>query len=182
MRKLNSVLGIVLIALMLFHIIVGAFQLMGFLPGGNAVMKTAAWIMLAAAALHTLIGIKLTFDTVYALKRSGKNYFGENKLFWIRRISGFALLVFMAAHVVIFVGHGDGSGFRLNFYDIPELVCSLLFVCALLVHIVFNIRPLMTALGASKAKEFIADAAFILTVLLLFAGAAFAVYFVRWQL
>ncbi len=180
MRKTNAILGPVIFALFLLHIIIGSLQLTGLLPGGNAVMQVFSWLLIGAVGVHTLIGIKLTADTLRAIKRSGAGYFRENKLFWIRRISGFAVMLLIAAHTLLFIGHGSGGAFRLNLFDLPQLIMSVLLVLSLLLHIVTNIRPLMIAFGVRGAKDLIADTAVIFSVLLLAAGAAFVVYFVRW--
>ena len=101
MRKFNAVLGMSIFALFLIHIILGSMQLAGVMPGRNVIMIVGTILLLAAVGLHTLIGIKLTADTMKAIKKSGANYFKDNKLFWIRRISGFALMFFIAAHIII---------------------------------------------------------------------------------
>lgn len=180
MRRSNAILGIVISALFLLHIIIGSLQLAELIPGGNAVMQAGSWLLIAAVIAHTVIGIKLTFDTLTAIKKSGAGYFRENKLFWIRRISGFAVMLFIAAHIILFMGHGSGGAFRLNLFDLPQLMMSILLVLSVMLHIVTNIRPLMIAFGARGAKDFIADMAVILSVLLLASGIAFVVYFVRW--
>ena len=182
MRKFNAILGPVILAFFLLHIIIGSLQLTGLTPGGNTVMQIGAWLLIAAVGAHTVIGIKLTVDTLAAIKRSGASYFRENKLFWIRRISGFAVMLFIAAHIILFMGHGSGGAFRLNVFDVPQFIMSVLLVLSVLLHIVTNIRPLMIALGSRSAKEFIADIAVVFSVLLLFSGIAFVVYFVRWLL
>ena len=180
MRKINAILGMVIFALFLLHIIIGSLQLSGLIPGGNIVMQTGSWLLIAAVGVHTVIGIKLTVDTLTAIKKSGASYFRENKLFWIRRISGLAVMFYIAAHLMLFMGHGSGGAFRLNVFDLPQLIMSILLVISVLVHIVTNIRPLMIALGSRGAKDFIADMAVIFSVLLLVSGAAFVVYYVRW--
>lgn len=169
-----------ILALFILHIIIGSLQLFGFIPGGNPVMQVGAWLLIAAVSVHAVIGIKLTADTLKALKKSGAGYFRENMLFWIRRISGFAVMLFIVSHVIVFSGHGSGGGFRLELFDTPQLISAVLLVVSVLVHAVTNIRPLMAALGAGSIRRFLADAAFVLSVLLLAAGAAFVVYFVRW--
>lgn len=178
-RKFNAVLSIAILALFLLHAAVGLLQLSGLASGGNVLLKTGAWVMLAAVAVHAVIGTVLTVETLKTVKKSGTGHFRENKLFWVRRISGFALMFFLVSHVFVFSGKG-GEAFRLNEFDIPQLVCSLLLVISLLVHVVSNMRPLMLALGAGKAREFVGDLAFVLSVLLLAAGAAFVIYYFRW--
>ena len=183
LRKLNAILTAAIMLLFLFHIITGSLQLAGIVPGGNMVMKIAAEIMGVAVLAHALTGAKLTADTLIAQKKSGAGgYYKENRLFWARRISGFAVLLFMLAHTSIFAGNNkSGAAFRLNLFDVPQLVCSLLLVLTLLLHIGTNIKPLMNAFGVSgRSKELSADIAVIVSVLLLLAGAAFVIYFIRW--
>ena len=180
MRKFNAILAHTIITLFLLHIIIGSLQLTGLVPGGNVIMKIGSWLLIAAVGAHTVIGIKLTADTLAAMKKSGASYFRENKLFWIRRISGFAVMFFIAAHIILFMGYGSGGAFRLNLFDVPQLIMSILLVLSVLLHIVTNIRPMMLGSGIRGAKEFIADMAVIFSVLLLVSGIAFVVYFVRW--
>ncbi len=180
MRKFNAILGMAITALFLFHAVFGSLQLSGIVNGGSVIMKIAATIMLVGILIHIVIGTKLTIDTVKAMKRSGVSYFRENRLFWIRRISGFALMVFIVSHIIVFAGQTRDGVFRLNLFDVPQLISSILLVLTLILHIITNIRPLMIALGADKAKNYAGDAAIVLSVLLLLAGAAFVVYFIRW--
>ena len=180
MRKFNAILAPVIFALFLLHIIIGSLQLTGLIPGGNVIMHAGSWFLIAAVGVHTVIGIKLTADTLAAMRKSGAGYFRENKLFWVRRISGFAVMLFIAAHIIMFMGHGSGGSFRLNLFDVPQLIMSVLLVLSLLLHIVTNIRPMMLGFGARGGKEFAADLAVIFSAVLLAAGAAFAVYYARW--
>ena len=84
-------------------------------------------------------------------------------------------------HLVTNTGqNGSGGAFRLNLFDVPQLIMSILLVLSVLLHIVTNIRPMMLGSGIRGAKEFIADMAVIFSVLLLVSGIAFVVYFVRW--
>ena len=58
MRKINAILGPLMIILLAVHGIWGAFQLSGIVPGGSVVRKVLSYIMIAAVAAHILIGIK----------------------------------------------------------------------------------------------------------------------------
>ncbi len=179
MRRVNAVLAMGITALFFVHAVMGGFQLMGLMSGGNTVMKVLAWVMMISIVLHMLIGIKLTADTVIAIKRSGASYFGENKLFWIRRISGLALMLFIVTHLMIF--SNSGTPVRLGFFGTAQLISQILLAVTLALHIITNIRPLMTALGLRGFRELLLDVMLVTAVLLLFAGAAFVVYFIRWQ-
>ncbi len=178
MRRVNSVLAMLIAALFFVHAALGGFQLMGVLPK-NTLMKVISEIMMTLIAGHVLFSIKLTADTVIALKRSGAGYFRENKLFWIRRISGFALMFFIISHLNIF-GKDNGSPARLQPFGAPELISQILLALTLALHIISNIKPLMLSLGLKSFKELAIDAMLIAAVILLFAGAGFLVYFIRW--
>ncbi|MGP1419306.1 MAG: hypothetical protein ACTTJZ_05820 [Sphaerochaetaceae bacterium] len=180
MRKVNAFLGIAIIILLLLHGISGAFQLIGIIPGGNALRQGLSWLMVSALALHAFIGVKLTIDTLKAIKKSGASYFRENKLFWIRRISGFAIIVFAIYHVCIFMSP-DGEDFRLALFEGGQLAGSLLLVLSVCLHVLSNIKPLMISFGADKARKFIVDILFVLVVAMLLCAVAFVVYYLRWN-
>ena len=181
MRRVNAVTAMLIVALLLIHVIAGGFQLAGIIGGGSTVMKVLAWVMLALIGVHMLIGVKLTADTLIACKRSGTSYYRENRLFWLRRISGFAVMFFIVLHVLIFLGREEGGVFRLNYFGTVQLLSQLLLVVSLILHIVTNIRPLMLALGSRKYRDFLLDVCVILSVVLILTAAAFIVYYIRWR-
>lgn len=179
MRKINAILGPLMIILLAVHGIWGAFQLSGLVPGGSVVRKVLSYIMIAAVAVHILIGIKLTADTLIALKNSGESYFKNNLEFWVRRISGFALILFIICHMIVFMGV-NGEVFRLQTFGGLQLAAHILLTVTLIIHLVFNIRPLFIALGIAD-RRFITDAAIILTILLALCAVGFIVYYLRWN-
>ncbi len=180
MRKLNAILSMGVLVLFIVHAVAGGFQLAGVFRGGSQLMKILAWIMTGLIALHTLIGIKLTADTLITARRSGASYFKENKLFWLRRISGFAIMVFIAFHILIFMGSSDGA-FRLKLFESAQLISQLLLVASIAVHVLSNIRPLMISLGIKGFREAFIDLLLILSIILAFTGAAFVIYYLRWN-
>ena len=180
MRKWNAILSMGILALFLIHAIAGSFQLSGFIHGGSAIMEKIARAMVCLIFIHFVIGIKLTADTVKAVKKSGTSYFKENKLFWIRRISGFAVMLFVIFHIMIFLGTNNGA-YRLNLFEGIQLSSQLLLVLSVAVHVVTNIKPLMISIGAKSYKMFLTDIILVLSVLLVFMGAAFIVYYLRWN-
>ena len=180
MRKVNAILGIFILAAFLCHAVIGAGEMTGLIDGGNMIGKVAAHAMVTALFLHIIIGVKLTADTLIAIKRSGANYFKDNLLFWTRRISGFAMIFFIIAHYLVFIGDNSSGVYRLNEFGVTELVMAILLIVSLLIHIITNIRPLMLALGSSKGHRKIAAAVFTASVILLLLGGAFVVYFIRW--
>lgn len=179
MRKFNAILSMAILALFLFHAITGGFQVMGIISGGSVFMNILAWVMTALIGIHTVIGIKLTTDTIKAIRRSGVSYPSENRLFWLRRISGFAIMIFILFHIIIFLGK-NGDSFRLSFFGSAQLITQLLLVISIAVHVLSNIKPLLIAAGAKGFKDILVDALLILSAVLLFTGAAFIVYYIRW--
>ena len=83
-------------------------------------------------------------------------------------------------HLEIF-GKGGGDPVRLSLFEVPQLITQILLVLSLVLHIITNIRPLMISLGMKSYKELVLDLALILSIILLFAGAGFTVYYFRWQ-
>ena len=179
MRKLNSILGPLLIVLLLIHGIWGAFQLASIVPGGSLIRKILSYVMVAALAIHVVIGIKLTADTLIAIRRSGASYWKGNELFWISRISGFTLIVLIIYHMFIFITPA-GEVFRLNTFGGLQLAGHLLLVAALFIHLAVNIKPLCIALGIS-GRKFVRDIVIILSIVLLVFAAAFVFYYLRWN-
>ena len=182
MRKLNSVLAMGTVVLFLVHAAVGGLQLAGLLPGGSRVMTILAWAMVAFIALHTLIGIKLTADTLSAMRKSGAGYFRENKLFWVRRISGAAVMLFIVSHIVLFMGETYGGVFGLSLFDGVRLAGQILLVLSAAVHIITNIKPMMISFGIKNGRELSIDILLILSGVLVLAGAGFVVYYIRWRI
>ncbi len=180
MRKLNAILSMGIVVLFLIHAIAGGFQLAGVFSGGLQVLKVLAWIMSGLILIHTVIGCKLTADTLKACKQSGTSYFKENHLFWLRRFSGFAIMIFIICHLLIFAGNG-GEVVRLHVFEGFELATQLLLVVSIAVHVLSNIKPLMIAIGARDGKEFFVDILLILSVVLVLLGIAFIIYYLRWN-
>ena len=176
MRKLNAILTAVIMVLFLVHGIMGAFVLTGI--GENA-MKAAGYICMGLIVVHAVIGILLMRETFRAAKASGVSYPKENRLFWARRISGFALLVLMFFHIGAF-GYAGENGFRLRYFGAFRLAAQLLLVAALAVHIISNVKPALISFGIRPLKGRSGDILFVLSVLLLFMAGAFVIYYLRW--
>lgn len=168
-----------MIILLIIHAVWGAFQLSGIVPGGNIIRKVLSYILVAAVAVHVVIGIKLTIDTLVEIHRSGASYFRNNLEFWVRRISGLALILFIIYHIIIFTGE-SGDVFRLQTFGGLQLAAHIMLTVALIIHLVFNIKPLFVALGIADRK-FIKDIAIILTIVLTLCAVGFIIYYLRWN-
>ena len=177
MRKWNAILTAAIMALFLLHGIFGAFQLFGV---GSTALKAVAWTALALVAAHTVIGVKLTADSLRVWKQTGVGYFRQNKLFWARRISGFAVMVLLAFHMTAF-GYSNSGAYRLRWFTDFKLATQLLLMVTLAIHILMNVRPMLISFGVRGLRRYVGDILFVLSVLLLFMAAAFVVYYLRWN-
>ena len=181
MRKWNAVLSMGILVLFLLHAVIGGFQLSGILSGGSSILTVLSWVMVCLIAVHALLGIILTVQSLSAQKKAGAVYRKENRLFRVRRISGFAVMLLILTHIVIFLGSSEDGVYRLNPFGTAQLISQMLLVLSIAVHVLTNIRPLMLALGVRGFREFLTDILLILSVILCFCGAAFLIYFLRWQ-
>ncbi len=180
MRKLNSIAAILVMILFVIHMVAGGMTLAGMINGGNLILSNLTRLLRYAISVHMILSLILTVQTVYAMRKSGVSYGKANRLFWIRRISGFALMFFIIIHVRLFAGHMNGPAYRLNLFGGPQLISQILMVITLMVHLICNISPLRIALGITDRKNFRTDIMLVLSILLLLAGIAFLMYFIRW--
>ncbi|MBQ9625376.1 MAG: pilus assembly protein PilX, partial [Clostridia bacterium] len=123
MRKFNAALTAVIMLLFIAHAVFGSFQMLGIT---GAVLEHLARGMAVLVILHALIGVKLTIDTLKTQKEAGVSYFKENKLFWIRRISGFGVMLFLCFHMFAFGGKNANGVYRLYAFTGFKLVANLL--------------------------------------------------------
>ena len=152
----------------------------GMIGGGSQQMTVLSYLLTGLVLAHVVIGFVLTGRTLKARRRAGRGYFKENRLFWIRRISGFALMLFIIVHMLQFMNISAGQGVRLQLFDGPALAGQLLLAVCLLVHLLSNITPLTLALGLSDRADTKTDVMIVLAVLLFLAGAGFIIYYLRW--
>jgi len=181
MRKINRFVSLGLLALLLVHGLSGAFQLAGIMEGGKAWRTYATYGMMVLMFIHIVLGIALTFQTLKEIKKAGTSYWKGNEMFWLRRISGFAIIFAAIYHVLIFTSE-SGAAFRLQLFDGGALVGSLLLVLAVLIHGISNIKPLVLALGAKKSLRFVRDFVVILGIACLVMAAGFVIYYLRWNI
>ena len=177
MRKANAVITAVMMLLFVIHGVMGAFQLIGV--GGiwhKVIARTAAGLCI----IHAVIGVKLTVDTIRASKKAGVSYFRENRIFWARRISGFAVLVMLFFHIGAFTTYVD-SAVRLLPFGGARLAAQIALVICIAVHIITNVKPMLISFGIKSLKAYAADILFVVSILLLFMAAAFVIYFLRWN-
>ena len=177
MRKWNAILSAVIVALFLAHAILCTLLLLG---ADVVILKFLSHGLAGLIAVHTVIGVKLTVDALRVRKRTGAGYFRENALFWARRLSGFAVIVLIFFHMFAFTDTEDGVVHMLPF-DTAKLAAELLFVLALAVHLISNIRPMLISFGIAPLKARVGEILLVLSLLLLIIVAAFIAYFLLWN-
>lgn len=177
MRKANAVITAVMMLLFVVHGVMGAFQLIGV---GDTWHKIIAWSAAALCVIHALIGVKYTVDTLKASKKAGVSYFKENRLFWARRMSGFAVLLMLFFHIWAFTTAVDGAT-RLLPFGTFRLVTQIFLIICIAVHVITNVKPLLISFGIKSLKKYAFDILFVVSILLLFMAAAFLIYYLRWN-
>ena len=177
MRKINTILSVLLLVIFMLHGLMGSFMLLGI---GSSAGKILAWVGVAVLAAHTVIGVILTINTLKISKNGGNSYLKQNAVFWARRASGLAILILMFFHIGLFGGVQDGIYILFPFTTV-KLITQLLLVAALFIHLFINIRPLLVSLGIISYKERRGDIYLILSVLLLFSAGAVIIYYIGWH-
>ena len=177
MRRLNMFLVIGILLTFLAHAVMGAVQLLG----ANAdSLKVVARACMSLIVVHVLVTCVLTFRTLRALRRSGAGYFRNNLMFWARRLSGFAMLIPLVMHFVIF-SPSNAEAYRLRAFTSGRLVSQLLLVLTMALHIFTNVRPMLISMGVRRGRAIRGDILFVLSAVLLFLTIAFFVYYLRWM-
>lgn len=149
MRKLNTILSVLLLFICLLHGLMGSFMLLGISSGAG---KFLAWIGVGILAAHTVLGLLLTAQTFRASRSGGKLYGKQNALFWARRTSGLAILLMLFFHIGVFGRVQDGVYILFPFTTV-RLLTQLLLVASVFVHLLLNLRPLLVSLGIVRDKE-----------------------------
>ena len=179
-RKINAIISMCIVVLFLIHGISGGFVLFGMTDGGGPVLHVLTVIMAVLIIIHAVIGIQLTVATIRKIRRSGTMYMKGNRLFWARRISGFAVMIFLVFHLALFAV-SSGGAYRLKVFDGANLIFALLLAVSLGTHVLTNIKPFAISVGASRVREYIKDILFVLSIVMIFCAAAFIIYFIRWN-
>lgn len=177
MRKWNAILSAAILVLFLAHAVLDGLLLLGV---DDVLVKALPHALAGLIVIHTLFGIRLTVDALRVWKRTGTGYFRENALFWARRLSGFAIVALIFFHMFAF-SYTEGGVARLYRFDTPRLIAQLLFVLALAVHLITNIRPALISFGIAPLRARARGILLVLSVLLLLMAAAFIVYFLSWN-
>lgn len=177
MRKLNVFLVIGIFITFIAHATGSGLILSG---ADSDSLTVLARICICFVSAHVVVTLVLTVQTLRVARLSGASYVRSNVPFWIRRISGFTILIPLMMHLMIF-RPGNAEVFRLKEFTTGRMISQILLVAALALHILSNIKPLLISLGVPDTKKFSRDILLILSLLLFMFAVAFAIYYLRWM-
>lgn len=180
LRKINAIITLVLLFLIIVHMLMGVFQMTGITLIAPLWKKILSYIMVSLVFLHAVIGVKLTHSSIKIAKNHEKCYFKQNWKFWLMRISGFLMIIFIAYHIYFF-SNINSQLVRLKFFGEIQLTVSILLVLAIFVHIGIGIRSLFISIGLERLRKFIKDSKWIFFVVLTISAIAFVIYYLRWN-
>ncbi|WP_287066010.1 hypothetical protein [Megasphaera sp.] len=177
MRRIHTLVAAALTVIVLLHALCGSFLLIGT---SRRPMVFLSWLAAALLGLHVAFSLALTGQTWRSLRGRARRYIRLNRDFWLRRISGLAVLVLVVFHIGMFGVTEDETYFLLPFTAV-KLAGHLLLIAAMAWHIAVNLKPLCLALGCSRPDWQSCSAKLVLLVFCGVAVLAGIVYFVRWQ-
>lgn len=178
MRKINGILAAAVLVMFIIHGIFGALNMMNIAP---LIVKALSYTMLALIAVHAVISVGLSVQSVRASIKTKAPYFSLNRLFWARRISGVLILALVFFHMTAF-GTNEGGVFRLVPFDLSRFILQMLFLLSIAVHVISNVKPMLITFGVKKLKPKAGDILFFVSAALLFMAIGFIIYYIRWQL
>lgn len=143
LRKINSLVLLVIILLLLWHALESLLYLIGVLPYSPSMQVTGRrlflWVM-----LHMIISMYLYVRDRY-VNRKYRKYDNLRNDTRIQAISGIAIIIFVILHVVTYsLSPANMLGSYMVFV---HLVVDNLLFCSLLVHLNISIPRLMVSFG-----------------------------------
>lgn len=173
MQKFHTILAWLLLLFLLAHLIMGVVTM---LSPVSLLQGPLPWAFLALVLVHAVMALwkvskkkKLSHLVAYPK---------QNGLYWARILSGIAVFVLVFVHRTLWTVQTP-FGKLLRDFEWPSLLAQLLFVAALAVHILLNLRPLLIDSGIDPegaAKKWLKV---IAVLLLLVAAVAALIYFMR---
>lgn len=171
MQKFHPILAWLLLLLLIVHLVMGSVTL---LTPVFLINKPFVTVFFVLVCLHAVISLARMLRKGWA--RGRFSYPKENWIYWVRVLSGLAIVVLALIHTTLWVVHTP-FGVVLRDFGGPSLLAQLLFVAALAVHILLNIRPLLLDSAvdpAGRASRWMRGITVILTAL---AAVAALLYF-----
>lgn len=174
MRKIYAYLTAVLVFFLLLHGICGSYVLIGIGKTGAPIF---AKISLGLLVIHAAFGLFFTARTLWRQVENGRPfYLWQNRLFWLRRLSGLAILCFLWCHFTLF-GEMQGDTYVVHAFTTGRFLLHLGLWLSVSIHVLTNIKPLYVALGFTQVQKRTADTTFVCAVLLVLMLGMAVLYF-----
>ena len=149
MRRINGILAAAVLIMFIVHGIFGALNMMNIAP---LIAKVLSHTMLSLIAVHAVISVGLSVQSVRTAVRTKAPYFMMNRLFWARRISGVLIMTLVFFHMTAF-GYTEGGVFRLVPFDLPRFILQMLFLLSVSVHVISNVKPVLGIDACRKRNQ-----------------------------
>ena len=172
MRKINTILVLIIMLLLTDHIVFACMHLLGLNAG---VLKPLAMMMMLFTVLHAIVSLIVTIRAEKVGINTKARYSKENKEFWARRVSGMFILVLALLHGYIMFKNEKGVPRIASMPKVLSFATPLLIIF-ILIHIMTNVKPLLISLGVKNIDKKERIIKLILTVFLLFALGSY-IYF-----
>ena len=150
MRKFNAILVSIILILIIDHIIFASMHLLG--TGANVFVPVALF-MLTLVLIHAIISLIITINAEKVGINTKARYNKENEQFWLRRVSGLAIMVLAIMHAYLEAKNENGVPNVARMPKIFEFTLPLL-ILSVGIHVFQNTRPLLISLGIKKINLF----------------------------
>lgn len=177
MKKFNSFLAHLILLLLALHGLTGAFTLLRLT---TFTWKPLSYALLAIVLLHGTLGILLSKDAVREGMRTGRWYLKENASFWLVRLSGFIILLSVWFHMTAYTMTVNGV-FFLREFTILRLFSQIIFISAILIHLLCVTKPWMIKRGLLKYEKWAADYILVYSIFSILFLFALISYFIYWN-
>lgn len=177
MNKINRWLVLLMLPLLLIHGLAGSFTLAGI---SSLTLKPVSYALTLVVILHGLIGLFLSRDAIRIGLQTGHWYWKENTRFWIVRLSGICIFILLGFHASAYTTTVNGVLF-LREFTFLRMLSQLLFLAAILIHLLAAMRPWLIKLGVLKFRERTWDYIAVLTILTAFFTCSIVMYYIYWN-
>ena len=149
MRKFNTIIVLLTMLLFIDHITFGSLHYLGT---KFSVAKPFAMAMFILVFIHAVVSIIITIKAEVVGFKTKARYNSENRQFWLRRVSGVAILLLAMTH--IFLMHKDERGIP-RLAKMPKIfnLALPLLILSVCIHVMQNVKPLFISMGVKNIDK-----------------------------
>lgn len=177
MRRWNSWIGKCLIFLLFLHGLAAGYMLaeLQYLSW----VKPVGYAACAVLAVHTVFAVLLSVDA-WRAGRSGRWYMRENTVFWLRRLTGLAMLFFLFFHFGAYGSMVSGR-YVLRAFTPLLYAAQLGLLIAAVLHVAVSMKGMLVADGVTRFQMWRNLSFLVLAVFLLLTSIAVTIYYLAWN-